>query len=104
MVLLNAHGGELASAQTTVSQRSFHPTVEQTFYFPAIEFELDCLTLVITVLNKKFRRPTLIGTFRLGRESTGERERVHWDLMTEADGEPVEGWHFLTNEGSMEGQ
>ncbi len=94
--LLNANGGEIANAKTGVCKGSFHPTFEETFYFPAIEFELAGLTLVFSVYCKKFRKKELIGWFGIGRESTGEREQLHWDEMIDARGEPIRGWYVLS--------
>ena len=93
--LLNANGGEIANAKTGVCKGSFHPTFEETFYFPAIEFELTGLTLIFSVFCKKFRKKELIGWFGIGRESTGERERLHWDEMIDACGESIRGWYVV---------
>ncbi|XP_028398734.1 synaptotagmin-14-like [Dendronephthya gigantea] len=93
--LLNSNGGEISCARTGACKGSFHPTFEETFYFPAIEFELSGLTLVVSVYYKKFRKKELIGWFGIGRQSTGEREQLHWDEMIDSRGEPIKGWYVL---------
>ena len=93
--LLNSNGGEISCAKTGVCKGSFHPTFEETFYFPAIEFELSGLTLIFSVYYKKFRKKELIGWFGIGRESTGDREQLHWDEMIDARGEAIKGWYLL---------
>ena len=96
--LLNSNGGEISNVKTGVCKGSFHPTFEETFYFPAIEFELAGLTLVFSVYCKRFRKKELMGWFSIGRESTGEREQLHWDEMIAARGEPIKGWYVLSQE------
>lgn len=98
MALLNSHGNEIANGKTSVCKGSFHPVFEETFYLPAIEFELPDLTVVFSVYCKRFRRKELIGWFGIGRESTGEREQLHWDEMIGSRGEPIKGWYTL-NQG-----
>lgn len=96
--LLNANGSEISNQKTGVCKGSFHPAFEETFYFPAIEFDLTGLTLVFSVYCKKFRKKELIGWFGIGRESTGERQQLHWDEMIDARGEPIRGWYALSQE------
>lgn len=98
VALLNSHGNEIANGKTSVCKGSFHPVFEETFYLPAIEFELPDLTVIFSVYCKRFRRKELIGWFGIGRESTGEREQLHWDEMIGSRGEPIKGWYTL-NQG-----
>ena len=96
--LVNSSGVEIANATTAVCKGNFHPAFEETFSFPAIEFELPNLTVAFSVFCKKFRNKELLGEFCIGRESTGEREQLHWDEMMDAKGEPIKGWYTLGQE------
>lgn len=93
--LFNANGDKISNGKTGVCKGSFHPVFEESFYFPAIEFELSGLTLVFSVYGQKFRKKELVGWFGIGCESTGEREKLHWEETIHARGEAIKGWYVL---------
>lgn len=53
-------------------------------------FQLPDVTLVVSVYNKRtIKGRELIGWFSLGRNNTGEEEKIHWNDMREHRGEQV---------------
>ncbi|XP_015781847.1 synaptotagmin-14 [Tetranychus urticae] len=96
LALVSSSGQEIARSKTSVRRGQPNPTFKETFLFQVALFQLPDVTLLISVYNKRsMKRKEMIGWFSLGRNSTGEEEKSHWNDMKETRGEQIARWHVL---------
>lgn len=88
--LVSSLGQEIARSKTTIRRGQPNPTFKETFVFQVALFQLPDVSLLVSVYNKRsIKRKEMIGWFSLGRNSTGEEEKSHWNDMRDANGEQV---------------
>ncbi|CAD5113711.1 DgyrCDS2875 [Dimorphilus gyrociliatus] len=95
--LMSPTGREMSRSKTTVRRGQPNPLFKETFMFQVPLFQLQEVTLMVSVYNKRtMKRKDMIGWFSLGLNNLGEEELSHWNDMGESKGEQVCRWHVLS--------
>ncbi|XP_061674680.1 synaptotagmin-16 isoform X2 [Syngnathoides biaculeatus] len=96
LTLLNSAGVEMSRCKTSVRRSQPNPVYKETFAFQVALFQLSDVTLVASVYGRRgLKRKAMIGWAALGRDGSGEEERLHWRDMKDAGGAQVRRWHVL---------
>lgn len=98
MQVLSPHGKDVAKSKTTLRRGMYDPEYNESFVFQMAEPDLSAITILMSVvaLSKKRRKKDVMGWFALGRNSSGERARKHWEEMIKNKETSVSHWHILS--------
>ena len=96
--VLSPHGKDVAKSKTTVRKGMYDPEYNESFVFQMAEPDLREITILLSVisLSKKRRKKDVMGWFALGQNSSGEREKKHWNEMISYKETSVSHWHILS--------
>lgn len=99
LCLVSSMGQEMARAKTSTRRGQPNPLFKETFVFQVALFQLNDVTLMISVYAKRnMKRNEMVGWYSLGLNSSGPEEMAHWNDMREATrGEVLARWHVLVD-------
>lgn len=96
VAVMSSSGFEMAKSKSSVRRGQPNPTFKETFIFQIAQFQLNEVTLMFTVFNKKgMKRKNALGWFSMGLSNTSEEELAHWNEMQSSNGQQVCRWHAL---------
>ncbi|PIK62309.1 putative synaptotagmin-14 isoform X4 [Apostichopus japonicus] len=96
VAVMSSSGYEMSKSKSSVRRGQPNPTFKETFIFQIAQFQLNEVTLMFTVYNKKgIKRKNAIGWFSMGLSNTSEEELAHWNEMQSSNGQQVCRWHAL---------
>ncbi|XP_020812853.1 synaptotagmin-14 [Drosophila serrata] len=99
MVMVSSIGQEISRAKTSVRRGQPNPLFKETFAFQVALFQLNDVTLMISVYAKRhMKKNEMVGWFSLGLNSSGSAEVAHWaDVCEMPKGEMLARWHVLVD-------
>ncbi|XP_039231714.1 synaptotagmin-16 [Drosophila yakuba] len=99
MVMVSSIGQEISRAKTSIRRGQPNPLFKETFAFQVALFQLNDVTLMISVYAKRhMRKNEMVGWFSLGLNSSGSEEVAHWaDVCEMPKGEMLARWHVLVD-------
>lgn len=98
MCMVSSIGQEISRAKTSI-RRGPNPLFKETFAFQVALFQLNDVTLMISVYAKRhMKKNEMVGWFSLGLNSSGPEECAHWtDVCEMPKGEILARWHVLVD-------
>ncbi|XP_044250653.1 synaptotagmin-14 [Drosophila takahashii] len=99
MVMVSSIGQEISRAKTSTRRGQPNPLFKETFAFQVALFQLNDVTLMISVYAKRhMKKNEMVGWFSLGLNSSGSEEVAHWaDVCEMPKGEMLARWHVLVD-------
>ncbi|KAL7021944.1 hypothetical protein ACKWTF_012080 [Chironomus riparius] len=106
LCLVSSMGQEMAKAKTSTKRGQPNPLFKETFVFQVALFQLNDVTLMISVYSKKnVKRNEMVGWFSLGLNSSGPEEAQHFNDMRDAANingqvgkcDLISRWHVLVD-------
>ncbi|EDW37928.1 GL12330 [Drosophila persimilis] len=99
MVMVSSIGQEISRAKTSIRRGQPNPLFKETFAFQVALFQLNDVTLMISVYAKRhMKKNEMVGWFSLGLNSSGPEEVAHWaDVCEMPKGEMLARWHVLVD-------
>eukprot|EP00099_Drosophila_melanogaster_P009510 NP_001262250.1 synaptotagmin 14, isoform C [Drosophila melanogaster] len=99
MVMVSSIGQEISRAKTSIRRGQPNPLFKETFAFQVALFQLNDVTLMISVYAKRhMKKNEMVGWFSLGLNSSGSEEVAHWaDVCEMPKGEMLARWHVLVD-------
>ncbi|XP_035795319.1 synaptotagmin-14-like isoform X2 [Anopheles albimanus] len=100
MCLVSSMGHEIARAKTSTRRGQPNPLFKETFIFQVALFQLNDVTLIISVYAKRnMKRNEMVGWFSMGLNSSGPEEMTHWNEVrgTCSRSELITRWHVLVD-------
>uniref|UniRef100_A0A336L4P4 CSON004162 protein n=1 Tax=Culicoides sonorensis TaxID=179676 RepID=A0A336L4P4_CULSO len=99
--LVSSMGQEMAKAKSSTRRGQPNPLFKETFIFQVALFQLNDVTLIISVYAKRnMKRNEMVGWFSLGLNASGPEEVAHWNDMRESSStrtELISRWHVLVD-------
>ncbi|KAH8414318.1 hypothetical protein KR215_002994, partial [Drosophila sulfurigaster] len=98
LCMVSSIGQEISRAKTSI-RRGPNPLFKETFAFQVALFQLNDVTLMISVYAKRhMKKNEMVGWFSLGLNSSGPEECAHWtDVCELPKGEILARWHVLVD-------
>ncbi|XP_017856525.1 PREDICTED: synaptotagmin-14 [Drosophila arizonae] len=98
LCMVSSIGQEISRAKTSI-RRGPNPLFKETFAFQVALFQLNDVTLMISVYAKRhMKKNEMVGWFSLGLNSSGPEECAHWaDVCEMPKGEILARWHVLVD-------
>ncbi|CRK88504.1 CLUMA_CG002261, isoform A [Clunio marinus] len=85
LCLVSSMGQEIARSKTSTKRGQPNPLFKETFIFQVALFQLNDVTLMISVYAKRnMKRNEMVGWFSLGLNSSGPEEAQHFNDMRDA--------------------
>ncbi|XP_032309568.1 synaptotagmin-14 isoform X1 [Drosophila ananassae] len=99
MVMVSSIGQEISRAKTSIRRGQPNPLFKETFAFQVALFQLNDVTLMISVYAKRhMKKNEMVGWFSMGLNSSGPEEVAHWtDVCEMPKGEMLARWHVLVD-------
>nr|XP_036223921.1 synaptotagmin-14 isoform X1 [Bactrocera oleae] len=99
LCLVSSIGQEISRAKTSTRRGQPHPLFKETFVFQVALFQLNDVTLMVSVYAKRnMKKNEMVGWFSMGLNSSGPEEVAHWaDVRDLAKGELLARWHVLVD-------
>lgn len=101
LCLVSSMGHEMAKAKSSTRRGQPNPLFKETFIFQVALFQLNDVTLIISVYAKRnMKKNEMVGWFSLGLNSSGPEEIAHWGDMlngTSTRTELISRWHVLVD-------
>lgn len=98
LCMVSSIGQEISRAKTSI-RRGPNPLFKETFAFQVALFQLNDVTLMISVYAKRhMKKNEMVGWFSMGLNSSGPEECAHWtDVCEMPKGEILARWHVLVD-------
>ncbi|CAO1430837.1 unnamed protein product [Diamesa serratosioi] len=106
LCLVSSMGQEIARSKTSTKRGQPNPLFKETFIFQVALFQLNDVTLMISVYAKRnMKRNEMVGWFSLGLNSSGPEEAAHFTDMRDAANcnghggkcDLISRWHVLVD-------
>ncbi|XP_002070583.3 synaptotagmin-14 [Drosophila willistoni] len=99
LCMVSSIGQEISRAKTSIRRGQPNPLFKETFAFQVALFQLNDVTLMISVYAKRhMKKNEMVGWFSLGLNSSGPEEVAHWaDVCEMPKGEMLARWHVLVD-------
>lgn len=106
LCLVSSMGQEIARSKTSTKRGQPNPLFKETFIFQVALFQLNDVTLMISVYSKRnMKRNEMVGWFSLGLNSSGPEEMQHFNDMRDAANingqvgkcDLIARWHVLVD-------
>ncbi|XP_030370791.1 synaptotagmin-16 [Scaptodrosophila lebanonensis] len=99
LCMVSSIGVEISRAKTSIRRGQPNPLFKETFVFQVALFQLNDVTLMVSVHTKRhMKKNEMVGWFSMGLSSSGPEEVAHWtDVCEMPKGEILARWHVLVD-------